>query len=603
MKSAVKCPIGPLLHEQNLVSNPSDMCELLKEQFESVFNFPSDTCNINNLTREHGPRGLDNIYFTEDDIKTSIMSIPTHSAPGPDGIPAKLLKECVNELKGPLYTLWRRSLDTGIVPEKLKFAHVVPCFKKGDRSSPKNYRPISLTSHVGKIFERILVKAITEYLNIANLFNPEQHGFRSGRSCLSQLLEHHQKILAALESGGNMDVVYLDFSKAFDKVDYAILLSKLRAIGFSGVILKWVHSFLVDRKQAINIEGSLSTVGPVTSGVPQGSSVGPLLFLIHIADIGACVENASVSSFADDTRVSMCTMVNEDCVKMQKDLQMIYDWAITNNMSFNTDKFEHLRYRINDEPIYPYSTPDGTHINEAGQVSDLGIIIENTATFQGQIVKATKRSNNMAGWVLRVFMTRGELPMMTLYRSMVLPHLEYCCQLWSPHLLGDIRKLESVQRSFTSRIAGLEHKSYWDRLLHLKLFSVERRRERYIVLYIYKIVQKFVPNFNDERFSIKTYLSVRGDRLCRVPAISRAPSGKIRTLIENSFAVQGPKLFNCLPAELRNIQGSILAFKASLDKFLLKVSDKPCTPGYHQPATSNSIINQLAQMRADGNFI
>ena len=531
------------------------------------------------------------------------MSVPTHSAPGPDGIPAILLKECVSELKVPLFMLWRKSLDLGIVPERLKLAHVVPTFKKGDRSAPKNYRPISLTSHVGKKFERILVKAITEYLNNANLFNPQQHGFRSGRSCLSQLLEHQQRILAALESGGNMDVIYLDFSKAFDKVDYGILLSKLRAIGFSGYLLKWIHSFLVGRKQAINIEGSLSTAGPVTSGVPQGSSLGLLLFLIHIANISACVEYATVTSFADDTRVSMCIKENEDCAKMQGDLEMIYNWAITNIMSFNADKFEHVRYRVNEEPLPPYDTPEGTQISETDQVSDLGVIIENTAIFQGHIVQATKRSSNMASWVLRIFRSRDVLPMMTLYRSMVLPHLEYCCQLWSPHLLGDIRKLEAVQRSFTSRIAGLEQLTYWDRLSYLKLFSVERRRERYITLYVYKIIQNMVPNFNDQRFAIKTYLSVRGDRLCRIPAISRSSKNKVKTMVENSFAVQGPKLFNCLPAELRNIQGSLMAFKVKFDQFLNKLNDKPCTPGYHQPATSNSIIAQLAQRRADGNFV
>ena len=502
----------------------------------------------------------------------------------------------------PIHPL-ERSLDLEIVPVKLKYAHVTPIFKKGDRSNPKNYRPISLTSHIGKVFERILVKEITEYLNIAKLFNPQQHGFRSGRSCLSQLLEHHQMILAALEKGGSMDVIYLDFSKAFDKVDYGILLRKLRAIGFSGSVLKWVHSFLVGRNQAISIEGSLSTAGPVTSGVPQGSSLGPLLFLIHIADISTSVENATVASFADDTRVSMCMLTNEDSAKMQGDLDKIYNWSITNNMTFNADKFEHIRYGGNDELTHVYDTPDGTHICEKNQVSDLGMIIENSATFQGQIAQAKKRSNNMASWVLRSFRTREELPMITLFRSMVLPHLEYCCQLWSPHLLGDIRKLESVQRSYTSKIAGLEHLHYWDRLSHLKLFSVERRRERYIVLYVYKIIQNIAPNFNDERFSIKTHLSVRGDRLCRIPTISRAPLNRIKSMIENSFAVQGPKLFNCLPAELRNVQGSLLEFKGKLDKFLNKVIDKPCTPGYHQPATSNSIINQLAQMRADGIFM
>ena len=193
--------------------------------------------------------------------------------------------------------------------------------------------------------------------------------------------------------------------------------------------------------------------------------------------------------------------------------------------------------------------------------------------------------------------------MLTLYKSMVVPLTEYCSQLWSPHALGDIRKLESVQRSFTARVAGIGHLDYWQRLKELKLYSLERRRERYIIMYIYKIIEGLVPNLEDERFSIKTYTTSRRGRLCRVPALSRGSTAKIRKMVEHSFAVYGPKLFNCLPVEIRNFQGSFPAFKVRLDRMLSQVVDKPCVPGYHQSAPSNSIMSQLAQMRADGIFI
>ena len=195
------------------------------------------------------------------------------------------------------------------------------------------------------------------------------------------------------------------------------------------------------------------------------------------------------------------------------------------------------------------------------------------------------------------------MPMLSLYRSMVLPHMEYCCQLWSPYRLGDIRKIEAVQRSFTARIQGGGHLHYWERLVHFKLYSLERRRERYIIMYIYKIISGLVPNLTDERFNIKSYNSVRSSRLCRVPAISSASTAKARNMVEHSFAVQGPKLFNCLPSELRNFKGSFPAFKSRLDSVLAGIPDHPCLPGYYQSATSNSIIGQLAQMRADGIFI
>ena len=250
-----------------------------------------------------------------------------------------------------------------------------------------------------------------------------------------------------------------------------------------------------------------------------------------------------------------------------------------------------------------YLTPDKNIISEVAVVKDLGVHIDSSGSFEAHITEAVKKGNNMAGWILRVFATRDEGPMMILFKSMVIPRMEYCCQLWSPHLLKNIQRLEAVQRSFTAHIAGLEHLSYWERLAHLKLYSLERRRERYLFLYIFKIINKLVPNLRDARFSVKPHSSVRGDRFCSVPSISRSSSAKIRNMAENSFAINAVKLFNCLPSELRNYHGSFTSFKMRLDNFLAKIHDRPCVPGYHQSAASNSIIAQLAQMRADGIFL
>ena len=177
-------------------------------------------------------------------------------------------------------------------------------------------------------------------------------------------------------------------------------------------------------------------------------------------------------------------------------------------MTFNSDKFELLRFKINELNLPPYHTPDQSNIKEVACVKDLGVHFDSSGTFEANITEAVKKGNNMAAWILRVFATREEVPMMTLFKSMVIPRLEYCCQLWSPHLLKDIQRLEAVQRSFTARIAGLQHLNYWQRLDHLKLYSLERRRERYLVLYIYKIINKLVPNLRDTRFSINSLAEI-----------------------------------------------------------------------------------------------
>ena len=326
--------------------------------------------------------------------------------------------------------------------------------------------------------------------------------------------------------------------------------------------------------------------------------MGPILFLIHIADIDDTLEHVFVSSFADDTRLMMGISKMEDCVKMQSDLNKTYLWAKENNMQFNTKKFEHLRYVPNNSPLSnlpPYSSPDKQMINQVGTVRDLGVTMENTGSFTNQIENMCCKSKRLAGWVLRTFRTREAKVMIVLFKALVLPQLEYSCQLWSPVTLGNIRKLEAVQRNFTSKIWGMEGKNYWERLKELKMYSLERRRERYIILYVFKIVMKLVPNFAADRFKISTYVSDRRGTYCRIPSINTKAKAGMKTMIDISFAVRGPRLFNMMPRRLRNFQGSLEILKAKSDNYLNTVPDKPYLANYPgQSSESNSLLHQAA---------
>ena len=185
---------------------------------------------------------------------------------------------------------------------------------------------------------------------------------------------------------------------------------------------------------------------------------------------------------------------------------------------------------------------------------------------------------------------------------MVLPHLEYCSQVWSPVLLGQIQKLEAVLRSFTAKINGLQSLNYWERLKALNIYSLQRRRERYLIIYIYKIIVGAVKNLSSPKFQIKTYCSSRRGRLCVIPPLIPGANKKVRSKIEASLPVQAPRLFNALPSEIRDFEGSINSFKSNLDNFLSKIPDQPPLRGYTQQATSNSIIDQLAVLRVGGVF-
>ena len=613
-KSKIRSPVGPLIKNNRTVSDPQEISEIMKAQFESVFNLQTVPANVEEIMKDYGCRGLEDIVFTEADIESSIKEIPKNSSPGPDGVSAILLRECADVLKVPIYILWRASLDSGKLPKYMKSSIVTPVFKGGDRSQAENYRPISLISHLCKLFERIIVKKLTAYLGEADLYNTGQHGFRKGRSCLSQLIEHHQKVLTALEQHEGVDVVYLDFAKAFDKVDYDILLRKLKSIGVCGKLLRWLGDFLIGRKQSIKVSGHLSTEGNVNSGVPQGSSLGPLLFLIMVSDININAEHVAVSSFADDTRFLKSIIDNSECSKMQDDLIGVYRWATENNMRFNSKKFELLSYSASKRDLnefsefdklynYPqYFDPDGNLISSVGTVKDLGIRICGDATFTAQIQESVRKGSRMAGWILRVFRTRSPDVLLTLFKSMVLPQLEYCCPLWSPSASGTIADLEAVQRSFTAKMSGLADLDYWARLKKLSIYSIERRRERYLIIYTYKIIKGIVPNLSGDKYKLRTETSDRRGRSCVIPRLNPQASARVRKLIETSFPINGPNLFNSLPKKIRNSDASVDAFKASLDNFLKCVPDQPCMPGYHQTTRSNSIIKQIDALKAAGIF-
>ena len=319
-KSDIKTTVGPFIINDKIIDSPEGKATELMSHFKSVYsNTPSNIDAVNEVLDSQGVRGLEYIEPTTEELVEAINKTSSSASSGPDGVSIVLLQKCSTVLAGILRSLWLKSMREGQIPNKLKFGLITAIFKTGDKSKPQNYRPITLSSHISKVFERIIIKKMTEYLDKIGLFNPKQHGFRRGRSTTSELLDHLQKIINILEQEQTVDVVYLDFAKAFDKVDHETVLRKLRAIGISGNLLKWLSSFLIGRKQAVAVEGYVGESIKVNSGVPQGTVLGPLLFLIHIADIDQCLEEASASSFADDTRIIMQVSGEQDIEQMQEE--------------------------------------------------------------------------------------------------------------------------------------------------------------------------------------------------------------------------------------------------------------------------------------------
>ena len=600
--SKIKIGVGPLIDSaKKLVSAPLEMAEILSNQYSSVFSTPQHmdiSPHILFPDVDDAPQDICDIIFSDWELANAMQELSSNAAPGPDGFPAILLKRCSEALSPPLATIWRKSVSTGEIPEVCKSATIAPIHKGKSRAVPKNYRPVALTSHLIKVFEKVVRKNIVQFMKDNNLFNNSQHGFLGGRSCLSQLLIHFDRITYELEHGKGVDVIYLDFAKAFDKVDHGITLNKLASTGIKGKLGRWLYAFLTNRTQSVLVEGRKSQPKPVISGVPQGSVLGPLLFLVLIGDIDSNVASSFLSSFADDTRVGKGITSEADMGLLQSDLNSIYKWSAENNMMFNSEKFELVRYKSKDtktlQSTTSYTNDDGSTITEQDHVRDLGIIMSNDATFTKHIEDKCSAMKSKVAWILRTFKSRAQLPMLTLWKTQVLCHLDYCSQLWSPNRTGSIQALELLQKSFFNKINGMYNLTYWDQLFELRSYSLERRRERYRIIYTWRIIEEQTPNFDCT--PVISYRNPRRGRLCKIPSISSAAPSSIQNIRFSAFPVKGPRLFNMLPQGLRNMTGCTTdKFKGELDKYLSKIPDEPLIPGLtkYRRIETNSLIDWI----------
>ena len=290
-KQKTKLGIGPLQNaDGTYTDDPQEMCEILRKQYESVFSEPKSTFQIDDPDKFfleydiQGPSFTD-IDLTPEDFVAAIDEMPMHSTPGPDAWSSIFIKNCKTSISIPLCLIWKKSVDEGFIPNDKLMTDICPLLKGGNKALAKNYRPIALTSHLIKIFERVLRKKLMLYMESNNFFNPDQHGFRTGRSCLSQLLDHLDHVLNAMEDKKNFDVIYTDFAKAFDKCDHGIIAHKLKKFGILGKIGRWIYYFLSHRLQRVVVGNCKSAPSTDKSSLPQGTVLAPILFLILISGI------------------------------------------------------------------------------------------------------------------------------------------------------------------------------------------------------------------------------------------------------------------------------------------------------------------------------
>ena len=379
-------------------------------------------------------------------------------------------------------------MTEGNILKHWKEAEVRPIFKKGDKTNPGNYRPVSLTSVLCKVFETLVRDELYNHLVNNNLLSESQFGFCKGRSCVTQLLVTLHDWMENLDNKIPTDAIYLDLSKAFDTVPHLRLVNKLRGYGIGGNLLEWIKDFLTDRSQFVSVNDSCSDKIPVHSGVPQGSVLGPILFIYYINDMPS-VTNCNLKIFADDTKAYTPVTSLNDQDKLQTCINNLSNWTDLWLLKFNSAKCKVLHLGENN-PHYDYymKVNDSlVKLEETTAEKDLGVIIDPTLSFTDHINTTVNKARSLSGLINISITYKSSDIMLPLYKAFIRPILEYANPVWHPHLRKDIDLLESVQRLFTKRIIGLQSLEYHRRLELLKLPSLEFRRMRGDLIQVYKI--------------------------------------------------------------------------------------------------------------------
>ena len=488
--------VAPLKNIDGFIhSSSQSKAEILNAQFQSVF-----TVEDLSSMPDKGPSpyaSMEDIKFNTKGVHKQLTQLNTHKATGPDNIPTAILRLAADELAPVLTRFYQYSYDHGTVPQDWRDAHIVPVFKKGERHQPANYRPVSLTSVASKIMEHIIHSSIMRFYDSHKILHDCQHGFRAKRSCETQLIGTLHSIARRLKGRNQVDVVQLDFSKAFDKVPHQRLMYKLQYYGVRGNTATWIQSFLSNRKQKVLLEGEMSSEKDVLSGVPQGTVLGPLLFLTYINDLPDCVTSSETKLFADDSLLFREIKSQQDADCLQKDLTALEKWEADWQMSFHPEKCTVTRIHASKNSVINTTyTLHGQVLQTTDSSKYLGVTLSDDLDWQKHVDMITTKANRTLGFIRRNLGDCNKRVKASAYMSMVRPTLEYSSTVWDPKPQKLQHKLEQVQRkaarfvhsAYTERTPGCVTKMVQD----LSWDSLEHRRYIARLLMIFKIHHQIV---------------------------------------------------------------------------------------------------------------
>lgn len=480
------------------VNTPEDIAEAFCDYFSENY-VNSSGQGLNDAEQDSpGVLHINRCSIKLSDVFATLENLDVKKSAGPDDIPPFIINACRFSLAKPLFLIFNKSLADGCFPEVWKRGKVIPVHKNGKKSDVTNYRPIVIISQFAKVFELLVYKEISPLC--LKFMIPEQHGFMKSKSTLSNLLSFEHYLLECLQSNVQVDVIYTDFVKAFDRISHVVLLQRLKSFGFDGTLLLWFQDYLRDRTQVVKVGNAFSRQIIVPSGAPQGGHLSPLFFSVFVNKLNIIFdEDIMFWLFADDLKYAKVIRNADDCLDLQRNIDKFCNWCSSHDLQLNVKKCQFVRFSRKKEMIdYPYSI-NGEVLREDSVVKDLGIYVDNKLRFDTHMKNTCSKAMSTLGFVKRHSSSFEADTVKLLYMTLVRPILEYNTPVWCPHYNCDISLVESVQRKFVRYYCykvGIdrdEH-SYHELLPVFSLESLQKRRFSFDVITVQKILQNKIED-------------------------------------------------------------------------------------------------------------
>ena len=556
----------------NIVTNENEIAHLFNDYFVTIGSSLSqklptvDNVSPTYFMKSCNPESMFVNPVSKEELNRVIQNLK-NSSPGYDNLSPCIIKEFSDHLIDPLLHIINLSFSQGVFPDELKLAKVLPLFKNGDKMLINNYRPVSILPSLSKIYEKLMYDKLNSFLDQNDILNDHQFGFRSKHSTSMALSLLVDKILDALDNNELVLGVFLDFSKAFDTIDHRILLKKLEHYGVRGLSLSWFDSYLTCRKQFVSYNNAKSETANISCGVPQGSILGPLLFIIYINDIVRVSNVLFPVVFADDTNVFIQGKnIDTMCKTMNAELEKLLHWLNINKLSLNVNKTHYMVFHKSRHKVSMCHklSINNVEINYVDKTKFLGVIIDSKLSWKEHIKHITSKLAKSIGIISKARKFVDNKSLLTLYYAFCYPYIKYCIEIWGGTNDTTLLPLIKRQKRLVRVISGAPYRAHTENLFkELNVLKLNNVFQLSVSMFMYKFVNGLLPNVFKNFYKCNNMnhsYNTRQSSLFQTPAVKS-------DLLFRSIRIKGVHIWNYLFKNI-DVNVGLSSFKYNVKKLL-----------------------------------